>query len=74
MVYVYPRRTDWQEAGLDYDLGVTTNLVDGPWTNGAHWIAGVSAEAYGEGFDAVTNHLSLDNGYRQWFIRLEIGN
>ena len=72
MVYVYPRRTDWQEAGLDYDLGTTSNLVDGAWSNGAHWIAGVGAEAFGEGFDAVTNHLSLENESRQRFIRLEI--
>lgn len=72
LVYVYPRRTDWQEAGLEYGLGTTTNLMGGPWTNGAHWVAGIGAETYGEGFDAVTNVLSLDNAFRQRFIRLEI--
>jgi len=51
---------------------VTTNLVAGSWTNGAHWIDGVGAEAYGAGFDAVTNHLLLDNAFEQRFIRLEI--
>ncbi|MCK4565484.1 MAG: hypothetical protein KAU94_12515, partial [Verrucomicrobia bacterium] len=71
--YVYPRRTDWQEIGLDYDLGVTDDLVAGAWVDWAHWINGVGAEAFGEGFDAVTNYLSLDNEFKQRFIRLEIG-
>ncbi len=70
--YVYPRRTDWQEIGLDYDLGVTDDLVAGAWVDWAHWIDGVGAEAFGEGFDAVTNYLSLDNEFKQRFIRLEI--
>jgi hypothetical protein len=72
LVYIYPRRTDWVEIGLDYDLGVSTNLITGPWVNWAHWIAGVGSEAYGQGFDAVTNYLSLDNAFNQRFIRLEI--
>lgn len=72
LVYVYPRRTDWQEIGLNYDLGTTTNLVDGSWTNAAHWIGGIGKETYGEGFDAVTNCLPLNNGLNPQFIRLEI--
>ena len=71
-VYVYPRRTDAADIGLNYDLGVTTNLVTGPWVNHAHWINSVGSEAYGAGFDAVTNYLSLDNAINQRFIRLEI--
>ncbi len=70
--YVYPRRTDSQEIGLDYDLGVTDDLVGGAWVDWAHWISGVGPEAYGPGFDAVTNYLSLDHEFKQRFIRLEI--
>lgn len=73
VLYVYPRRTDWADAGLVYDLGVSADLMNGPWTNGAHWIDGIGAEAYGPGFDAVTNHLSLNDVIEQRFIRLEIG-
>ncbi|MCF7849557.1 MAG: hypothetical protein K9M45_11965 [Kiritimatiellales bacterium] len=71
--YVYPRRTDWEEIGLEYDLGVTTNLVTGPWINWAHWISGVGSEGFGAGFDTVTNNLALDNEFMQRFIRLEVG-
>ncbi|HEY5621812.1 MAG TPA: hypothetical protein VIR77_04345, partial [Pontiella sp.] len=70
--YIYPRRTDWQELDLDYDLGASTNLVTGPWVGWAHWISGVGAEGYGPGFDSVTNYFSLDNGLNQRFIRMEM--
>jgi hypothetical protein len=70
--YVYPRRTDWQEIGLDYGLGFSTNLMDGSWVDGAHWISGVGAEEFGEGFDAVTNYLSFGSAVGQGFVRLEI--
>lgn len=70
-VYVYPRRADWQTIGLRYNLTTTTNLVEGPWIETAHQVDGVGDSAFGAGFDAVTNSLSLNGPSLQQFIRLD---
>ena len=67
----FPRRTDWQKIGLDDDLSVTADLVAGLDRLGA-LINGVGAETFGEGFDVVTNYLSMDNKFKQPFIQLLI--
>lgn len=67
--YVYNRRCDYQERGLEYWLELTDDLVTGSWsTNGAT----VSGTASGDDdFETVTNRISSATN-ANLFIRLRL--
>jgi hypothetical protein len=68
--YVYRRRTDVAERGLDYILETTTNLVAGGWsTNG---IVPLGASVADGGLQHVTNQIPTAPWPAQ-FVRLRIG-
>jgi hypothetical protein len=68
-VYVHPVRDG---AVLDYYLELNTDLVFGSWTNnGGYEVVGTGDDAFGAGFDAVTNHISTESKTME-FIRLQI--
>jgi len=72
LLYIYPRRAEWQEIDLEYDVLTTTNLISGTWARVSDsMISGVGSEGFGPGFDAVTNTLPVDTAPNQFF-RLEI--
>ncbi len=65
--YVHPQRTD-PFCGLSYSLELSTNLVDGVWTNAGYAVLGTNAT--GGNLDFVTN--ITDMAEDQKFIRLNI--
>jgi len=69
--YIYARRSSYGNRGLDYALELGTDLLSGSWTNSGYGIEGVGTDAFGDGYDAVTNRIPVD-GVNQKFIRLKI--
>ncbi len=69
--YTHLQRSDAAVRGLSYYLELTQNLTSPDWTNGNYQITGTNLSYGVDGFDAVTNQISIDAGGRQ-FIRLQI--
>ena len=69
MCYVYPMMSD-TNAGLQYGLELTDDLVNGSWTNAGYVVLGKGTNAYESGFDAVTNRISTEEMTK--FVRLKI--
>lgn len=66
--YIYRRRTDAEQRGLEYHLEVSTNLVTDSWhTNGPYVVGTVLLEP---GFEAVTNHMNALS--KEQFFQLRI--
>ncbi|WP_168433127.1 right-handed parallel beta-helix repeat-containing protein [Pontiella sulfatireligans] len=69
MEYVYRRREDFVERGLDYSVEVSTNLVSNVWNTNGVILTGVSLPI--SGIETVTNRVSTEDA-PQKFIHLEI--
>ena len=69
--YVYAKRIDAAARGLTYHLETSINLLLGLWTNANYIVLGTGEEAFGAGFNAVTNRVSTEEERAQ-FIRLQI--
>ncbi len=67
--YIYRRREDFVERGLDYTVEVSTNLVSNVWNTNGVVVAGTSLPI--DGFESVTNHVSSEDAPHK-FIQLEI--
>jgi len=69
VAYIYARRKDYTERGLNYSVEWSTNLVSGTWSNVSPAVVGTgSLDAE---FDAVTNRVPTTGEY-QGFIHLRI--
>ncbi len=67
--YVYRRRNDYIDRGLDYAIETTTNLISNDWnTNG---VTEIGTALIDEEFDSVTNRVSTEEHAGQ-FLRLKV--
>ena len=66
--YIYARRNDAAERGLEYSLQLSTNLPSNVWTNAP--TEEIGSSTLNAEFDIVTNHVSVSGN--QNFIRLRI--
>jgi len=67
--YVYAKRNDAPERGLEYYLETVPNLVTGTWTNDNYTVQG--SGVLDDEFDTVTNRVPVD-AENQQFIRLQV--
>lgn len=70
-VYIYPQNQDAHDAGLNYFLELTDDLIAAPWENTGYEIIGTGVDAYSSGFNAVTNRIPTEVKAAQ-FIQLQI--
>lgn len=68
--YVYNRRTNYVDLGLNYIIETDSDLVNAPgWTNASFTVS--VGPASGE-FEAVTNSIDTGTAGPQYFIRLRV--
>jgi len=69
--YVYAKRIDAAARGLVYHPETSSDLVVDSWVDANYTVLGTGVDAFGAGFDAVTNRISTEVESQQ-FIRLNI--
>ena len=67
--YIYAKRNDAPERGLEYYLETVPNLITGTWTNDNYTVQG--SGVLDDEFDTVTNRVPVD-AENQQFIRLQV--
>jgi hypothetical protein len=68
--FVYPRRKDFRNRGLDYSFEEAFDLTSNSWSDATETITGVSD--LDTEFDWVSNRVSVSTSSNQDFIRLRI--